>query len=123
MASKSVLMNAFYDQVTSFIGELNQMYPDDSDFSLYLTSVKMLKMTNPSMTIKAVYENTKPFDEAIMNKDEKFFLERSYSDYSDVVDTVLFGKLKTYVVNMDTRTKDIVWKYIHNIIKLAKACQ
>jgi hypothetical protein len=123
MASKSVLMNAFYDQVISFIGELNQMYPDDSDFSLYLTSIKMLKMTNPSMTVKAVYENTKPFEEAIMKKDETFFLERSYSEYSDVIDNVLFGKLKTYVANMDEPTKNIVWKYVHNIVKLSKACQ
>lgn len=123
MASKSVLMNAFYDQVISFVGELNQMYPDDSDFSLYLTSLKMLKMTNPSMAIKAIYDNTKPYEESIMKKDEKFFLEHSYSEYSDVIDNVLFGKLKMYVVNMDAQTKEIVWKYVHNIVKLAKACQ
>lgn len=123
MASKSVLMNAFYDQVISFVGELNQMYPDDSDFSLYLTSVKMLKMTNPTMAVKGVYDNTRPFEEAIMKKDEKFFLERPYSEYSDVVDTVLFGKLKTYFVNMDSPTKEIVWKYVHNIVRLSKACQ
>ena len=34
MSSKSVFVNAFYEQIIALITELTQMYPDDKDFFL-----------------------------------------------------------------------------------------
>jgi hypothetical protein len=121
MASKPVLMNAVFDQFTSFVTELIDMYPDDPDFSLFLNSLKLLKTTNPSLLIKYVYENTASFEEKILNKDEKFFLDYSFSEYSSNVDLNIFSKLKQYLENMSDSTKDNVWKYIQNIYRLSKA--
>lgn len=121
MASKPVLMNAVFDQFTSFVTELIQMYPDDADFSLFLTSIKILKTTNPSLLIKYIVENTESFEQQIMNKDEKFFIDYSFSEFSDSVDLNIFPKLKQYIVNMSPATKENVWKYIQNIYRLSKA--
>lgn len=121
MASKPVLMNAVFDQFTSFVKELIEMYPDDVDFSLFLNSLKILKTTNPSLLIKYVYENTSQFEEQILNKDEKFFVNYSFSEYSDNVDLNIFSKLKQYLENMTLETKENVWKYIQNIYRLCKA--
>jgi hypothetical protein len=121
MASKPVLMNAVFDQFTSFVKELIEMYPDDLDFSLFLNSLKILKTTNPSLLIKYVYENTSQFEEQILNKDEKFFVNYSFSEYSDNVDLNIFSKLKQYLENMTLETKENVWKYIQNIYRLSKA--
>jgi hypothetical protein len=121
MASKPALMNAVFDQFTSFVTELIEMYPDDPDFSLFLTSLKLLRTTNPSLLIKYVYENTSNFESQIMAKDEKFFLEYSFSEYSQDVDLNIFSKLKQYLENMSTSSKDNVWKYIQNIYRLSKA--
>lgn len=121
MASKPVLMNAVFDQFTSFVTELIQMYPDDADFSLFLTSIKILKTTNPSLLIKYIVENTASFEQQIMNKDEKFFIDYSFSEFSDSVDLNIFPKLKQYIVNMSPSTKENVWKYIQNIYRLSKA--
>lgn len=121
MASKSVLLNALYDQFSSFVNELCQMYPDDPDFPLFLTTIKMLKMTNPSLLGKYVYENTIEFEDQIMNKEEQFFLNHDFQ--SNGVNIDILSKLKTYVGAMSSDNKEHVWKYCQNIIRLAKAVQ
>jgi hypothetical protein len=97
------------------------MYPDDPDFSMFLTSIKLLRSTNPSLVIKYIYENTQQFDQQILSKDEKFFLDYSFSEYSSDVDLNIFSKLKQYITTMSPVTKENVWKYIQNIYRLSKA--
>jgi hypothetical protein len=123
MASKVALMSALFDQFTSFLVELRDMYPQDTDFPMFITSISLLKNTNPSMLAKYIYENTNRFEEKIMNKDEKFFLDNNFDEYNGYVDMDLFGKLKQYVVSMSSSSKDSVWKYCQNILRLAKATQ
>jgi hypothetical protein len=121
MASKVTLMNAVFDQFTTFVTELIEMYPDDVDFSLFLNSLKLMRSTNPSLLVKYVYENTSSFEEQILKKDESFFISYSFSEYSADVDLNIFAKLKHYTKNMSPSTKDTVWKYIQNIYRLCKA--
>jgi hypothetical protein len=124
MASKTILMTALFDQFTSFLGELQEMYPEDTDFPLFITSIRLLKSTNPSMLSKYIYNNTNQFEDKIMSKDEKFFLDNDFSEYNEYVqDMDVFGKLKQYVKNMSPESKESVWKYCQNIIRLSKACQ
>ena len=120
MASKIVLMTALYDQFTSFVTELSEMYPDDPDFPLFITTVRLLKTSNPSLLAKYIVENTSQYEEQIANKDEKFFIEHTFETHGGV-DIDILSKLKSYVSTMSTDTKDHVWKYCHNIIRLAKA--
>lgn len=120
MASKAVLMNAVFDQFTSFLTELVEMYPEDPDFSLFLNSLKLLRTTNPSLVIKYIYDNTSAFEQQILNKDEKFFINYSFSEYSNDVDLNIFVKLKQYISSMTPSSKENVWKYIQNIYRLSK---
>ena len=71
MASKTVLMAALFDQFTSFIGELQEMYPEDMDFPMFLTTVRLMKSANPSILAKYIFTSTHQFEEKIMSKDEK----------------------------------------------------
>lgn len=121
MASRIALMNALFDQFGSFLKELSEMYPDDSDFPLFMTTLKMLRVTNPSMLVKYINETASPFESQILNRDEKFFLDHNYEEYKDVVDINIFSKLKEYVKNMNEQSKNSVWKYIQNIVRLSKA--
>jgi len=123
MASKIVLTNALFDQFISFVDELTQMYPEDTDFGMFSTTLKLMRKTNPTLLVKYVYENTIQFEEKIMNSDEKFFLDYSFDEYGNDVDLNIFQKLKTYVAGMDPNSKSNVWKYIQNIFRLAKAIQ
>lgn len=121
MASKVVLMNALYDQFFSFLSELKDMYPEDTDFSMYETSVRLLKSTNPSLLPKYIVEYTQDFCSQIESGDEKFFLEYSFNEYGEHVDLNIFSKLKKYYADMSSDSKSNTWKYIQNIYKLSKA--
>lgn len=120
MASRIALVNALFDQLNSFLGQLTTMYPDDSDFPMFATTLKMLKTTNPMMVVKYLHDSITPFEEQILNKDEKFFLDYSYTEFQGSVDINIFSKLKDYVKNMDEQNKNTVWKYVQNVLRLCK---
>uniref|UniRef100_A0A6C0F097 Uncharacterized protein n=1 Tax=viral metagenome TaxID=1070528 RepID=A0A6C0F097_9ZZZZ len=121
MASKQVLTQAFFDQFTSFSTELCEMYPDDADFSMFATTLKLMKMTNPALIIKYVRDNVLQFEDKIMKKDESFFLDYNFAEYADAVDMNIFQKLRQYIASMSSSSKNSVWTYIQNIVRLAKA--
>jgi hypothetical protein len=121
MASKQVLTQAFFDQFTSFASELCDMYPDDSDFSMFSTTLKLMKMTNPALVVKYVRENVVKFEDKIMKKDESFFLDYDFTEYASEVDMNIFHKLRQYVSSMSPASKNSVWTYIQNIVRLVKA--
>lgn len=114
-------MNALYDQFFSFLRELKEMYPDDSDFPMYETSLRMIKTTNPSMLGKYISEYTQDFKKQIESQDEGFFLDYSFDEYGQDVDLNIFSKLKKYYASMNPDSKLNTWKYIQNIYKLSKA--
>jgi len=122
MASKVVLMNALYDQFFSFLRELKDMYPDDPDFLMYETSLRMLKTTNPSLLGRYIVEYTQDFGNQIQSQDEKFFMDYSFAEYGEHVDLNIFSKLKKYYSSMSPDSKSNTWKYIQNVYKLSKAC-
>jgi WD40 repeat protein len=78
-------MTALIDQFTTFVTELSEMYPDDADFDMFLTTVKLIKSSNPSLIASNIYENTVQYEERILNKDEKFFLENTFDEHEDKV--------------------------------------
>jgi len=121
MASKQVLTAAFFDQFMAFTSELCGMYPDDADFSMFATTLKLMKMTNPALIIKYVRDNVLQFEDKIMKKDESFFLDYNFAEYADAVDMNIFQKLRQYIANMTPSSKNSVWVYIQNIVRLAKA--
>jgi hypothetical protein len=123
MASKTALMTALFDQFTTFLTELAQMYPNDPDFSMFLTTIRLMRNTNPTLVVTNIYEATHPYEEQIMSKDEKFFVEKNYQDHTQEVDLDVMNKLKLYVSAMSESSKESVWKYCQNITRLAKACR
>lgn len=119
---KKALIDAFFNQFLSFVGELEDMYPEDSDFGMFTSTLKLMRMTNPSLVIKYVAESTSSFSEKIMASDEAFFIEMDFSTYAGV-DINIFTKLKTYIQSMSSDSKVNVWKYIQNVTRLAQAIQ
>ena len=116
---RQVLVNAFFDQLIAFLGELKDMYPDDPDFAIGLTSSKMMRTLNPVMMVKIFFDSAKEYESEILTKNETFFLDHSFSNIQDV-DFNLLDKLKQYVRGMSEISKKNVWIYIENLYKLAK---
>ena len=117
--SKTVILNAFYDQLIAFLGELKDMYPSDPDFLLGLTTIRMLKSVSPMLTLQTFYDNAKDFESEILSKNEQFFLDHSFEHMEDV-DFNILVKLKQYVKGMSEQSKKNVWVYVQNLYKLAK---
>jgi hypothetical protein len=101
--------------------ELCEMYPNDDDFGTFLTTLKLVRSTNPSLIPKYIYEHTSQFESQILSKDESFFINYSFTEYGENIDLDIFSKLKTYLQTMDEKSKDNVWKYVQNIFKLANS--
>jgi len=117
---RSILLNIFIDQLLGFMGELKDMYPSDPDFSLGITSIRMMKSVTPGLIPKYFYDSANQFESEILSKNEKFFLDHSFGEFGNDVDFNLLAKLKQYVSGMSQTSKDNVWTYIQNLYKLAK---
>jgi hypothetical protein len=116
--SKKILIDTFFNQFTDFLKQLENMYPDDTDFPVFLTTLDLLKSTNPMLVVKFVKENIVDlYKDKILNKDESFFLDQDYTKHGDV-DLNIVQKLKNYVKDMSSNSKDVVWKYIELLTKL-----
>jgi hypothetical protein len=116
--SKKVLIDAFFNQFNSFLGELKQMYPEDEDFPVFITTLSLMKTANPLLVVNFVKtEIVEPFGAKIQARDESFFLGQDYTTRNDV-NLDIVEKIKQYIQGMSPETKETVWKYIEIITKL-----
>lgn len=120
MAPRVVLITAFFDQLLAMLVELKDMYPDDPDFSLGITTLKMMKSVNPGFVVKTFYDSSKGFEGQILEKNEKFFLDHDFAEFSEDMDFDILTKLKQCVKTMDVASKESVWVYVQNLYKIAK---
>lgn len=120
---KPVIVNTFFDQLLTFLKELTAMYPDDPDFPLASTTIRLMKTTTPVFLIKQFYDSSKGFEDQILSKNEHFFLDHSFEELKndDSFDFNILGKLKGYVQAMSSTSKEAVWIYVQNLYKLANA--
>ena len=116
--SKKILIDAFFNQFNAFLTAMNEMYPDDEDFPVFITTLTMMRTTNPMLVLKFVKsEIIDLYGEKIQAKDESFFMNEDYSKRDDV-NLNIVDKIKQYIRGMSPATKDTVWKYIDIITKL-----
>jgi len=116
--SKKVLIDAFFNQFNSFLNEMKQMYPEDQDFPVFITTLSMMKAANPMLVVNFVKtEIVDRYGVKIENRDESFFMNENYAAREDV-DLNIVEKLKQYIQGMNPATKETVWKYIEIITKL-----
>ena len=115
--SKKIFLDTFYKQFFDFLTELDKMYPNDSDFSTFSTKLSVLKIVNPMLPIQFIKtEIIEKYQEQIFKKDESFFVNSKDIEQSSEIN--IFFKLKSYITDMTEENKEIVWSYIHIIVKL-----
>ena len=117
--SKKVIIDAFFNQFNSFLEELRQMYPEDSDFPVFITTLSMMKTMNPMLVINFVKDEILPHSARIEAKDENFLRDYKYEAYEGV-DLNIVEKLKEYNANSSPATKETIWNYFNIIIKLCR---
>lgn len=123
--SKKILIDAFYGQFSNFLEELSKLFPGDSDFPAYRTSVLLIKKANPNLVIKEIMSHVIPFEDMIRARDAGYFLGgRPSQDAVDLVssqsiDPVL-DKLRGCWRAMSDENRKVVWDYMILLIEIAK---
>lgn len=118
MASRGVLLQALFNQFYGLIGELREMFPEDTDFPVYEAAIRTLQKTNPSLLLHHYKANIidTGFGAKIEARDQSFFIEYEYSEY-DSADVI--GKLKQYWKVLSPESQSAVWAYVGAIHQLA----
>jgi hypothetical protein len=116
--SRRVFLDAFFNQFLAFLGELKDMYPNDPDFSGFISALTLIRTTNPMLAVNYIKtEVVDPYQEKIMSRDETFFLNQDFTEKN--ADMNIIYKLKEYVREMTPASKDVVWQYIELLMKIA----
>jgi len=117
--SRKIFLDAFFNQFTSFLKELGNMYPDDPDFPGFVSTIGLIRNTNPMLAVNFIKtEIIDIYGDKISQRDEDFFMNEQYSERQDV-DLNIIGKLKEYITSMTPESKEVVWQYVELLMKLA----
>jgi hypothetical protein len=121
--SRKIFMDAFYGQFSDFLDQLTQAFPNDSDFPTYKTGLLLLQKTNPKIVPDQVVIHVVPFEATIRARDEKFFMNHEFEDYTsdDALGTVIM-KMKSLWSTLGDANKKVVWDYTILLLDLAKRC-
>lgn len=113
-------MKTFFKQLTEFVGELEEMFPDDPDFAVFQTFIGLVQRTNPQLILATIREHVvQKYEAQITNRDEGFILSYDGNEYnSDVMNIV--SKLRTYWKTLSERSKQAMWQYLHVLTQLCK---
>jgi len=113
-------MKTFFKQLTEFVGELEEMFPDDPDFAVFQTFIGLVQRTNPQLILATIREHVvQKYEAQITNRDEGFILSYDGNEYnSDVMNIV--SKLRTYWKTLSEPSKQAMWQYLHVLTQLCK---
>jgi hypothetical protein len=111
-------LQVFNDKFIDFLKDLSTVFPDDKDFKVALSSVRLLLMADKSC-VHAIFNEkvVGPYSTKIMAKDEGFFLDKSYDhEFEDAIGIV--EKLKSYWKSLSEENRIVVWKYLQILVVL-----
>jgi len=117
--SKPQVMSLFFDQFQSFIEQLMVVFPDDTDFPVYLSNLKIAKMTNPKMVVAGIEQHCLPFAETIKARNADFFLKYPFKEYEkDETIVPVIRKMKTMWLEISPVNQSHIMDYVNNLLVL-----
>ena len=120
----TTILTAFNTQLATFIDELILLCPEDNDFKVFKNAFLLLKRTNPRQISIFFTKYISDFKKKILENDETFFLDNSYENVTQDIESpqenilMTINKLKNYWNDLTDTNKDNIWKYLSNLIKL-----
>ena len=124
MATRKIYLDAFFDQYEDFLQQMQAVFPSDPDWPLYIAGLSIFRRTNPAMIVQKTWKHISRFEETLKARDEKFFLERDFSDITEGEEPLeqTITKLKGMWAQLSPHNRNVVWDYINNITYLARKC-
>ena len=121
--NKQTIIDLFVKQLSEFSKSLCKLYPEDSDLKLAKTAVATLSFVNPRQLLDLYNEFAYPYREKILNKDEKYFLEKDFvtEDLDEGDNESAFNTMfnfRRYLTELSDENKENVWLYMKVLVKL-----
>lgn len=117
--SKSQLMGMFFDQFQAFTSQLIAVFPDDKDFPVYLSNLKIAKLTNPKMVIAGIEQHCLPFADTIRARNADFFLKYHFAEYEkDETIIPVIRKMKSMWVEISPANQAHIMDYVNNLLTI-----
>ena len=116
MSTKNIIVT----QITNFIDELINTYPDNNELVLFREKYNLLKSANSQLIINYFIQYIYPHKDVIKKEDEQFFLEGGGQEELNDKNGLKFrdNMKQLWTQNMSEENKKIVWKYFKTFILL-----
>ena len=114
--TKTIIIN----QITNFIDELINTYPDNTELKLFKEKYNMVKSVNSKLVLEYFIKYIYPHKENIKNENEQFFLEGGGQEELQDKNGLKFrdNMKNLWNENMSEDNKKVVWKYFKTFILL-----
>ena len=117
--SQSQLLKLFFEQFQLFIGQLIVVFPNDTDFPVYLKNLKMARVANPRMVVAAIEIHCLPFADTIKSRHADFFLKYEFAEYEkDETIIPVIRKMKNMWVQISPANQRHIMDYVNNLLVL-----
>lgn len=104
-------VKAFNNVVSSFLGELSQLYGDaEPTIRMYADNFSLMTETSPNVALDMFMDMYGPHTSLINSKDENLFH----------IQPMLFGQIdvRKLWITTDQENKDAIWKYLQTLALL-----
>lgn len=120
--SRRIFLDAFYKQFGEFLDQLSLLFPEDADLVGYKTMLGLLQRTNPLLAPKELVAQLTPFEPSLRARDEKFFLNYAFDEYTEGGIDQVIGKVKGLWTGISESNKTVIWQYVLLLLDLANKC-
>lgn len=116
-------LNIFTTQLSNLSEQLVNLFPGDTHLRVTHNFIKLMKSANPRKLHDIFSEIMVPYKQYILEKNESFFLEHNYCEFSDRAedqDTAnsIMISLKENWKTMRPEDQETTWKYFQVLVKL-----
>ena len=106
-------ISAFNEMMDQFLNELAETFPEEKCIKKYQTAFDIARKANPRKCVVQFMDEITPYAQAVMSKDEAFFLSGNIPDL--VKDMKINEK---WTPDLSQVTKDAIWQYLQTLYML-----
>jgi hypothetical protein len=119
------LLTVFNDHFSEFVGDVQSVFPDDTDILTAKNALLAIRKANPKLLVRIwIKYVVTPYKQQIDAGDIDFFVTKDYSGdlaRSDNADKIMesIDRLRSPIKQMSPENQAKTMKYIQNLSKLA----
>ena len=116
-ASRALVLNAFNQKFEEFLGDLVNVFPEDTDFRMFKNSFNLVKNIDDRKVMTLFIQHSPMYRDHILAKNDAFFLGTDFGEIykkdmnENNITLELINKLKNLWRELNEENRKFVWKY------------